>query len=175
MNQHPSVRSLEFPWEALQNFFTIAAPELAVVVDQPSLQTSRISLLILAYNGSTPTVFDNNNYAIYTLTYGCTCLPNSMYSDALARAAVPYQTFRYSITYQSCWRSGKTLRRNRQEAFRYNIACISRSPSRVAPWRNCLDTIKLTICQSRVGSQFVSPLESKSGLKHTGKTPRPEP
>ena len=66
---------------------------LAAVVVQLSLQSSRFSTLILSRNGSTTiTVLPS------ILTYGSTCLPNSMYSDALARAGVPYQVFRYNIT-----------------------------------------------------------------------------
>ena len=38
------------------------------------------------------------------VTYGDTRLPNSMYNDALAHAAVPDQAFCYSITYLSRWR-----------------------------------------------------------------------
>ena len=82
------------------------------------------------------------------LTYGNTCLLNSVYSDTLARAAVPYQAFHYSITYLSCWRSEETLWRNRLEIFRINIACLLRWPSRGAPGRNCLETTELTACQS---------------------------
>ena len=118
---------------------------IAVVVDQPSLQTSRLSPLILARafkalsflerlsrdivhsplpvgsrrnkRGSSrrsafsqdPSVFAFDSCTQYLdgsttiivrpsiITYGGTCLPNSMCSDALARAAVPYQAFRYSI------------------------------------------------------------------------------
>ena len=79
------------------------------------------------------------------LTYGGTCLPNSMYSDALAHTAVPYQAY-----YLSHWHSEEALWRNRLEAFRYNIACLSRWLSREAPRWNCLDTTKL-----RVYSQFI--------------------
>ena len=60
------------------------------------------------------------------LIYGGTCLPNTIYSDTLARAAVPYQAFRYRITCLSRWHSEKALRRNRLlvEAFRYSIDCV---------------------------------------------------
>ena len=80
-----------------------AAPDLAVIVDQLSLQADRFSPLIVAHNGSALTVVDSTTTVVLPsiLTYGGTCLPNSMYSDALARAAVPCQAFRYSITYLS--------------------------------------------------------------------------
>ena len=43
----------------------VADSGLAVVVDRPSLQTSRISPLILAHNGSALTWFDNTNDATF--------------------------------------------------------------------------------------------------------------
>ena len=71
-------------------------------------------------------------------SYGGTSLPNSRFSDAHARAAVPYQAFRYSITYLLRSRSEEALWRNRLEIFRYSIACISRWLPREAPGQNCL-------------------------------------
>ena len=62
---YPSKALIEFPWEALQESCTITAPDLAVVIDQPSLQTSRVSPLIFAHTDSALTWFDNNNYAIF--------------------------------------------------------------------------------------------------------------
>ena len=69
------------------------------------------------------------------LTYSGACLPNSMYCDAHAQAAVSYQAFHYSIIYLSRWRSEEVLWQNRLEAFRYSIACLSRWPSREVPGR----------------------------------------
>ena len=81
------------------------------------------------------------------LTYGGTCLPNSMYSNGLAHAAVPFQAFHNSIIYLPRWCSEEALWRNRLEAFHYSITCLSRWPSREALERNCPDTTKLTTCQ----------------------------
>ena len=47
------------------------------------------------------------------LTFGNTCLPNSMYSDTPAHAAIPYQAFHYNTIYLSRWLSGEALCRNR--------------------------------------------------------------
>ena len=80
MNQHPFVRSLEFPWEALQESGTIAAPDLAVLLDQPSLQTFWISPLILRVMvqlllGSTTIIMLPNSMYLLTQQYvqRCTC------------------------------------------------------------------------------------------------------
>ena len=70
-----------------------------------------------------------------TLTYGGTCLPNSMYSKALTHAAVTYQVFHYSIIYLSHWRLEEAPWRNCLQALRY---CLSRRLSRMAPGQNCL-------------------------------------
>ena len=85
------------------------------------------------------------------LTYGDACLPNSMYSDALAHATVPSQAFNYSIIYLLWrWRLGEALWRNRLEVFLYSIACLSRLPSREAPAQNCLGDFRYNItCLSR--------------------------
>ena len=144
----PSKALIEFPCQALQESCTIAAPDMAVVVDQPSLQTSRVfafdSCVILVWHllGSTSVIMLPS-----ILAYGGTCLPNSMCSNELAHAAVPYQAFHYSVIYLPRWCSEEALWRNRLEAFRYSITCLSRWPSREALERNCLDTTKLTTCQ----------------------------
>ena len=60
------------------------------------------SPMILAYTDSVLTWFDYTvTVLLSSLTYGGTCLPNSMYNGALAHAAVPYQAFHYNIIYLS--------------------------------------------------------------------------
>ena len=72
---------------------------MSVVVGQLSLQMSRFSLMILARNSSGLIGLTTRIVLAPILTYyGGTYVPNSMYSDALARAAAPHQAFRYSIT-----------------------------------------------------------------------------
>ena len=56
---------IEVSWEALQESCTIAAPDLAAVVDQPSLQIYGIVPMILAYTSSTLAWFGCSNYATF--------------------------------------------------------------------------------------------------------------
>ena len=89
--------------EALQESCTIAAPDLAVVVDQLSLQTSRISPLILALMvqhllGSTAVIILPS-----VLTNDGTCLPNSMYRDGKLSRGFPLQPPAYRASREAPW------------------------------------------------------------------------
>ena len=124
---------IEFPWETPQESCTIAAPDLVVVVDQPSLQISRTSPLILVHNGSALTWCDNNNYATfyphlwwYLLTkqhvQRCTCACYGTLSG------FPLE---YPLPIALAFRRGAVAKPSR--GFPPQYRCISRWPSREAP------------------------------------------